>query len=124
MPLDAVSGFDLYKSRKEGAVRHLRENVPEGQFDLTSWCGCFLGWLGKLEYDGWTTYSGTLTWDGYSQYSAAVQYFGITTPQAWDLFSASSTNGYTAYGAGRERKNVTLDEVCNALLATETVDAS
>lgn len=119
MPLDGFEYKNIFQKRREGACAFLLANVPKGQFKLTDWCGCFLGWLSRLEYDNWKqTYVG---WGGFTEFKAAEAYFGISSKDAYNLFSAGA-GGHTAYG-GRDRNDVTLEEVCEALLALEAVDA-
>jgi len=50
---DAVAEkISLYKKRREDAVA-LWATIPADQIDLWSWATCAVGWLGRMNHDGW-----------------------------------------------------------------------
>jgi len=42
----------LYKKRREDAVA-LWKTIPANQFNIIGWDRCAIGWLGRLNHDGW-----------------------------------------------------------------------
>ena len=117
MPLDGTRlPEEVFQLRRREASDFLLANVNPFQFRISYWmhegCGCFVGWLAQLAFDGWemkhNTFMGAQpSYGNLRTLDAACAYFGLESDVAHRLFT----------GAGYERYAPSLQDVVDALMA-------